>query len=96
MREEEEKERKRDTCWPTCKTVPPSFLPTKDTPTPRTPNKMTGRERDMKLKNRIFYILMHQIIKNISKNILTESYYPKKYFLNFYIWKLYFVLRLLC
>ena len=52
MREEEEKERKRDLCWPTCKTVPPSFLTTKDTPTPRTPNKMTGREGDMELKIR--------------------------------------------
>ena len=30
-------------------------------------------------------ILMHQIIENILKNILTESFFPQKIFLYFYI-----------
>ena len=30
-------------------------------------------------------ILMHQIIENILKNILTESFFPPKIFLYFYI-----------
>ena len=39
-----------------------------------------------------YKILMHQIIKNILENNLTRKLL-KKYFLIFYLWKLYFVHR---
>ena len=38
-----------------------------------------------------FYIIMHQMVMNILKNILTKIFFSKEYLFNFYIWKLYFV-----